>query len=209
MRKKVRISLCLTIIMLYTFGYTIQAQTSPNQIWTKESATQWLNSKTWKGEMTLSVYKAVDVVEFATQYHKNKIRWDKAFFYLKNQKLDTISAGKYYLMGDTVYVSVTDNKPKAFEATKWEAHKKYIDIQYVAKGKEKMGVAPVSKGSVVEPYIETKDVGFYSLPEPDCKYYVAQPDTFLIFFPAEAHRPNIKIEGCDTDKKIVIKVRAD
>lgn len=209
MRKKICISLCLTSIVLFVFSLNFQAQTSSNQTWTKEAATQWLNSKTWKGDMTLSVYKAVDAVEFAKQYHKNKIRWDKAFSYLKNQKLDTVSTGKYYLMGDTVYISVTYNKPKAFEATKWEAHKQYIDIQYVAKGMEKIGVAPVSKGSVAEPYNETKDVGFYSLPDADSKYYLAQPDTFLIFFTTEAHEPNIKIYGCDIDKKIVIKVLAD
>jgi len=108
-----------------------------------------------------------------------------------------------------VYVTVSDNKTKAFEETKWEAHKKYIDIQYVAKGKEKMGVAPFEKAIEVEPYNDKKDVGFYSISALESKFYIAQPDTFLIFFPSDAHRPNIKIDGVDADKKIVIKIRVE
>jgi YhcH/YjgK/YiaL family protein len=112
-------------------------------------------------------------------------------------------------MGDIVYVTITDNKPKPFEDTKWEAHRKYIDVQYIFKGKEKMGVAPIAGATEVEPYNDKKDVGFYSIPEKDCKYYIARPDSLFIFFPSDAHRPNIKADGYDTDKKIVIKIKAD
>jgi biofilm protein TabA len=198
----------LIILLLLIFINNIgKAQETGS--WTQEKADQWCNSRIWANGLQLQVFKGVNSIEFATQYNKNKSYWEKAFAYLNNLKLDTISAGKYYLMGDTVYVSVSDNKPKQFNETKWEAHKKYIDIQYVAKGKEKMGIGPFSKVTEIEVYSEKKDVGFYSLPEADCKYYIAQPDTFLIFFPADAHRPNIKIEGCDADKKVVIKIKAD
>jgi biofilm protein TabA len=199
----------LALLLLILTILAINSIAQVDKTWTKENATQWCTSRTWAAGLQLQVFNDVNVVEFATQYQKNKTAWDKAFLYLSNTKLDTISAGKYYLMGDTVYVNVSENKPKAFEETKWEAHKKYIDIQYVAKGKEKMGVAPFNKATELEAYNEKKDVGFYSIPEPECKYYVAQPDTFLIFFPSDAHRPNIIVDGINTDKKIVIKIRVN
>lgn len=190
---------------LKTFGQ----ENNSNNNWTKEQATEWLNSKTWTNGLDMKVYEAVDVIEFAKQYNKNKKYWKKAFEFLKNNRLDTIKAGKYPIVGDTVYASVTNNKPKAFEDTKWEAHKKYIDIQYVVNGKEKIGIASVLKGIILETYNEKNDVGFYSFSDNDCHYYIAQPDTFLIFFPGDSHRPNIKVEGHEAYKKIVIKVKAD
>jgi YhcH/YjgK/YiaL family protein len=185
------------------------AQTSGDQTWTPEKATKWFEAKEWANGMTLKVYDAVNKQEFAKQYNKNKAYWDKAFAYLKNTNLDTVTPGKYFLDGTNVFISVTESKSKAFEATKWEAHRKYIDIQYIIKGKEKMGVAPFAKAKEVEPYNETKDIGFYSVAEADSKFYIAEPGTFLIFFPQEAHRPSIKVDGFDTTKKIVIKVKAD
>ncbi len=37
---------------------------------------------------------------------------------------------------------------------------------------------------------------------------LAEPGTFFIFTPEDAHRPGIKVDGFDTLKKVVIKVRA-
>ncbi len=194
------------ILLAFTaicISYPALAQT------TNLNSAQWLKAKEWANGLSLKVYDSVNAPEFEKQYNKNKVYWDKAFAYLKNTNLDTISPGKYFLDGDNVIATVSENKPKEFEATKWEAHRKYIDIQYIINGKERMGVAPLSKATVVEPYNETKDVGFYSIADADSKFYLAEPGVFLIFFPCETHRPNIKTDGCDKDKKIVIKVKAD
>ena len=70
-------------------------------------------------------------------------------------------------------------------------------------GKEKIGVAPVSRAKVKEPYDETKDIAFY---ESDGKYYVAEPGTFFLFFPQETHRPSIKVDASVPVRKLVIKI---
>lgn len=194
-----------TTIFVMSMGASCQSQTSGT--WSKEDAGKWFKGGEWLNGLKLNAHESTDQIEFANQYHKNKALWDKAFAFLKNTNLDTIRAGKYPIDGDNLYASVTENPTKDFDKTKWEAHKKYIDVQYVIKGKEKIGVAPFSTATVVTPYDETKDVGFYS--SNDGKFYEAQPGTFFIFFPQDAHRPNIKIEGCDVDKKIVLKVRVN
>ena len=202
----------ILIVLLSSFSISIglcQSQTQGVQEWTAEKARQWFETKEWANGLTLKAYESLDVQEFAKQYHKNKVYWDKAFLYLKNTNLDTVTPGKYYLDGQNVYISVTEGKTKDFVASKWEAHRKYIDIQYVIRGKEKMGVAPFAKAKELETYDSAKDVGFYAIAETDAKFYTAEPGVFLIFFPKEAHRPGIKIDGCDSDKKIVIKVKAD
>jgi biofilm protein TabA len=199
----------ILLLLMEAFLGSTEGLSQTDSLWTREKSEQWCKSKVWAEGLKPNVFSGVNVVEFAKQFNKNKALWVKAFDFLKNTKFDTCKAGKYYLMGDIVYVTIMDNKPKSLDETKWEAHRKYIDVQYVFKGMEKMGVAPVLKATEVEPYSEKKDIGFYSVPEKDCKYYVARQDSFLIFFPSDAHRPNIKISGYDSDKKIVIKIKAD
>jgi biofilm protein TabA len=88
------------------------------------------------------------------------------------------------------------------EDVKWESHKKYIDLQYIIKGKEIIGVADASKATITKPY--TVDVINY---DADGKYYTTEPGKFFLFFPNDAHRPTIKVDGYDVVKKIVIKIQ--
>ena len=207
MKRQINRSFCVFVISIFLIHSGAKAQALFSDVWTKERASQWFSKGQWLNGLNLKAYEAIDQVEFAIQYHKNKKLWDKAFTYLKQTNLDSIAPGKYLIAGDSVYASVTAGPTKDFENTKWEAHKKYIDIQYVIKGNEKMGKAPVSLAKVITPYDETKDVAFYDVSQG--KFYEALPGTFLIFFPKETHRPGIKMEGCDKDKKVVIKIMAN
>jgi len=170
-------------------------------------AAKWLHTKEWARGLKLEAHKSIDALEFSFQYAKNREAWEKAFAWLRDTDLEKVSPGKHKIDGDRVYASVAEDNTKSLDDTRWEAHQKYIDIQYVVYGKEKMGVAPLSKAVSIEPFNAEKDVGFYEIPEADCKYYTAQPGTFFIFFPQDAHRPCIRTRGADSDKKIVIKIR--
>ena len=99
---------------------------------------------------------------------------------------------------------MTENPTKELAKTQWESHRKYIDMQCVVQGAEKFGFAPIAKATVVKPYDETRDVVNY---EVKGKFYETKPGTIYIFFPQDVHRPNIKADGVDKDKKLVVKVR--
>jgi len=186
-----------------------QAQ-NPKGNWTQKNAAKWFDSHDWAGGLALQADKSVDKVEFARQYHKNKPYWDLAFKWMKEHDLSTVATGKYVLDSMNVTVNVTEGpSTMAFEKTRWEGHGKYIDIQYIASGKEKMGIAPMAGSKIQIPYNASRDVGFYLVDEAKAKYVVAEPGKFLIFFPSDAHRPNIKVEGSETVKKVVFKIKAD
>ena len=172
--------------------------------WTKKKAKKWFKKKEWLGGLELKPSKTVDVQEFARQYHANKAYWDKAFAYLKNTDLDKLPKGKYPIDGDNVFASVTADSSKNFDKTNWESHRKYNDIQYVIDGEEMIGVYPVSKATVTKEYDDKRDVANYSA---DGKLYSATQGTFFIFFPSDAHRPNVTPGGNKVVKKIVIKVK--
>jgi biofilm protein TabA len=185
----------------------VGAQTKRSD-WSASKAQKWFKSQSWTKGFKATPYTDMDVQELAYQYNSNPVLWEKAFSYLANTNLDTLLLGKHILDGDNLYVTVSQGPVKSFEDTKWEAHKKYIDIQYVISGKEKMGKASIDKTTVLVPFDETKDIGFYSASDSDAVYYEANPGVFLIFFPKNAHRPGIKIEGNDKDKKLVVKIKA-
>jgi len=174
------------------------------QQWTAWSAKKWVKGREWANGAKIKLSSSADYLEFAKQYHANKAWWDKAFSFLNDAKLDTLKPGKYVIDGDNVYAMVTEAPSKEFDKSAWESHKKYIDLHYLIRGKEKIGAAPVATATVTNPYDATKDAANYNA---DGKYYIAAPGEFFLFFPGDAHRPNIKVEGYDTVKKLVIKIK--
>ena len=149
-------------------------------------------------------HETINKAEFARQYQLNKTYWDKAFAFLNNNKLDTMAVGRYAIDGDNVYAMITENPTKDQDSTKWESHQNYIDLQCVIKGEEKIGVANISNLVVTMQYDAGKDLINYS---GEGKFYNAKPGTFFLFFPQDAHRPNVTANGNKPDKKIVIKIR--
>lgn len=168
-------------------------------------ATKWFSKKDYLNGLQIEPHPATNKAEFARQYNANKELWDQAFAYLKNTDLKALPKGKYTIVPDKVTVSVTEDSTKNFDKTTWESHRKMVDIQYIISGEEKMGFAPVSTAKVTKPYDEKRDAANY---EVDGKYFVSSPDKMFIFFPTDAHRPNITTTNNLPDKKIVIKIAA-
>lgn len=191
-------------LLLLTFLFLTAIATAQDTTWTEKSATKWLHKKEWKNGSKLNVYPTVNKIEFARQYSKNKALWLKVFAFLRDSDLTMLKPGKYPIDGDNAFASITETPSKEFDKTTWESHRKYIDLQYVIKGKEKIGVAPVLTATVIKPYNEKADAANYTA---NGQFYIAEPGTFYLFFPQDAHRPTIKVDGYDVVKKLVIKIK--
>jgi YhcH/YjgK/YiaL family protein len=192
-------------LVLFSFLMQANAQTTSSKLVNKKEAKKWFKKKEWLGGVQLSPSKSIDAQEFYRQYNANKTYWDKAFAFIKDHDLKALSNGKHEIDGDNVFASVTESPSKDFDKTNWESHRNYVDLQYVIDGEELIGVNPVSKSTITKPYNEKSDAANYSA---DGKIYKATPGTFFIFFPTDAHRPNITPGGNKMVKKLVIKVRA-
>lgn len=184
-------------------GLNENSGTLTDTTWTKQKASKWFSSRKWLNGVKLKPHQTIDQLEFARQYHANKSYWDKAFAYLKETDLDTVKPGRYHIDGENVYASITEAPTRELDSSKFEAHQKYVDLQYVKKGKELIGVAPLSLLSVTDAYDASKDIGFHA---GEGKYYEAHPGIFFIFFPKNAHRPGLNVKGGEVVKKLVIKV---
>lgn len=195
----------LLYLMLGLGGVSACAPATGNN-WDESKTLDWYRNREWLNGLSLSPHASVNWQEFSQQYHNNKSGWDKAFEFLKTHNLDSLTPGRYPIDKGHVFAIVTEVAPSPMEQIKWEAHRKFNDLQYIAWGKAKMGVAPVAQATVSEAYDDRKDIAFYDAAG---QYYDAEPGTFFIFSPQDVHRPAIKVDGYDQIKRIVIKVSTD
>ncbi|MBQ9941514.1 MAG: YhcH/YjgK/YiaL family protein [Christensenellaceae bacterium] len=86
---------------------------------------------------------------------------------------------------------------------KYECHKEYIDVQYVASGREAMGWGRVEDFAVAEAR-EADDLYFLS---GKGELHPLVAGTFMILFPEDAHMPTVKLEQNEQIEKIVVKVK--
>jgi len=191
----------LYAVAIFTASVSCNAQEHSKTV-SKADITKWVKKKDWANGLQLTLHSSVNADSFYRAYHINKKLWDAAFAFLKDQHLDEILPGKYPIVGEEVFASVTEAPSKNKEEVKWESHKNYIDLQYIIKGKEMIGIADTSKATIIKPY--TVDVINY---DAEGTYYISEPGKFFLFFPNDAHRPVIKVEGYDVVKKIVIKIQ--
>jgi YhcH/YjgK/YiaL family protein len=125
-------------------------------------------------------------------------------FMLENN-LNELAVGKYEIDGENVFAIVQSYDTKPLSEGKWEAHQKYIDIQHVISGNEKMGFAPLKTMEISQPYDNEKD---YLLFSGDGHFLDANSDNFFVFYPQDVHLPGLHaLSGTEPVKKIVVKVK--
>lgn len=130
----------------------------------------------------------------------------KGFEYLKNTDFSRVENGKYELQGEDLFAIVNSYETEPREVRKWEAHRKYIDIQYIVSGIEEMAIAPLHYMKTIQPYQAEND---YALFEGPGETITVPAGFFTIFFPTDVHMPNlIHGEACQI-KKVVLKVRVE
>jgi YhcH/YjgK/YiaL family protein len=203
--KNLFIKTMLLASILSLFG--CKNQNDPS-VWSSKQVDKWFEKGEWLGGWQVKPDASIDRKEFAISYFRHKERWDKAFAFLKDNDLSTLEPKRHEIDGSDVYALVSEYMSKNEEDARYEAHIKYIDIQYVISGKELMGLAPMSeKKDILEPYNETNDIMFFTVNQ--ISNLKASPDRFFIFFPDDAHRPGLKDGENSPVKKIVIKVKVD
>ena len=119
-------------------------------------------------------------------------------------KAEGAAVGKYDLENG-VYVSVQEYTTKARSEAKYEAHKKFIDIQMILSGKELIAVSPIEKMTISDEYNEEKDFMLFHHND-ECTDYVLEAGDFLILYPQDVHMPGVCVNEKSPVRKIVVKV---
>lgn len=147
-----------------------------------------------------------DRLKNSSQFFPLGERITKALQYLSQTDFTNLESGKYEIDGENIFALVQTYNTKPFSAGKWEAHKKYIDVQYIVSGKEKMGFTETTKVIIMEEYDEEKDCAIY---KGEGNFLIADEGHFAIFFPSDVHMPGMAINIPKEVKKVVVKVKTE
>lgn len=176
--------------------------------WNEKQINKWFEKGEWLNGWQVKPDASINRKAFAISYFQQKERWDKAFKFLNESDLKNMELKRYDLDGNNLYCLLSEYMSKNEENARYEAHRKYLDIQYVVSGKEFIGITPISQQKdVLEPYSEEKDIMFMTVNQGT--NHQAQPDRFFIFFPDDLHRPGLKDGENSPVRKMVVKVRID
>ena len=111
-----------------------------------------------------------------------------------------------YDFGEDCFVLVSSYESKRLqEDMRLEAHEKYIDVQYLAVGAERIFHTDKQTLTVTDPYNAQKDIAFYHLTT--AQEVQVRAGEAVILDTNEAHLPNVAIDTPVFVQKAVIKLK--
>jgi len=129
-------------------------------------------------------------------------KFKEAFEYLSITDFSLLKDGKYEISEDDIFAIV--NSYLTSNDNVWEAHKKYVDIQYIVSGEEKFGFTNINLTEEIQQYDYDKDFALFT---PGTNFINLRKGQFIIFFPEDVHSPGNQVDKRSDVKKVVVKVK--
>ena len=146
----------------------------------------------------------IDQLSNADQYHGLGERVAAGLRWLVEHAGAGLPDGRCEIDGEAMYALAITYEPRDAAGAEFEAHQRYLDIQYVVSGVERMGWADLGTLTPRGEYDADSDARMFS-GEPS--WVTAAAGTFIIFKPQDGHIPGVATEGSGQVRKLVVKVR--
>jgi biofilm protein TabA len=150
----------------------------------------------------------LDRLEHARMYRALAVDIARALDYLQQTDLRALADGRHELDGDRLFAMVQRYRPKPAGEAVWEAHRKYIDVQYIVEGCERMGYTYLrNELAVRQAYDPQKDFAFY---DATGDLMEVPAGSFVIFWPHDVHAPGLTTDPPERSPqvcKVVVKCR--
>jgi len=177
----------------------------PVSEWSDQEIDEWFTSSSWQNELPMKPDSSINTRLFVEQNMLNGTAWEAAYKFLKETDFESISPGRYDLGKSGTYATVSDYVTKNADTAFYEAHRKYIDIQYVPVGQEYIGLTSLSNiDTVTLDYDADKDIEFFIKEDTDQR--LTNKDKFFVFFPEDGHKPCLKVDSNVMVRKVVVKI---
>lgn len=125
--------------------------------------------------------------------------------YLREVRMD-IAVGSYQI-NPRVKAIVSEYTTKEINENGFEAHRDYIDIQYLISGKEVIDSLPLEYLKEIKPYNKEIDAAFYEATNIKPQELLLGNGYFAILFPQDGHMPQLSVDMPMKVKKVVLKVK--
>ncbi len=136
----------------------------------------------------------------------------RGFDWLRRFDADT-PEGRHDILGDDLFASVQRYTTEPAEARRYESHQRYLDIQFLATGRELIHVCETSALAVTQAYDDANDLVFYGDPAgdpfgvPAAQRVALGGDVCCVLWPSDGHKPCCVCGAPGTVLKVVVKVR--
>lgn len=124
--------------------------------------------------------------------------------YLRTVKAD-VEKGVHEL-SPRVKAIVSEYVTKEENENGFEAHRDYIDIQYLISGSEKIACLPLEYLKETKSYNKEIDASFHEKNAMSAQEMIIGNGYFAIFFPQDGHKPGLCISEPNFVQKVVVKI---
>lgn len=172
--------------------------------WSDQEIQNWFQASAWNHELPMKPDSSINVRLFVEQNVLNPNSWAVALKFLQESDFNAMELGRYALAEDGTYANIEEYTTK--DSSHFEAHRKFIDIQYLANGQEYIYVTPLEHeiSQQVTPYNEARDIEFFDKDSYSKK--LLSSDNFLVLFPSDGHKPCMKVDENMKVRKVVVKI---
>jgi biofilm protein TabA len=133
----------------------------------------------------------------------------RGLVYLRDTDFSKLEPGRYEIDGTAIFALVQEYQPTPKEEKKPEAHRKYLDIQYVFQGSEIICYSLENRvNEVLEDHLAEKDLLFFKSVQNEMDLILTQ-GMYVILFPQDIHRPGCRYGKGGHVKKVVVKISRD
>jgi biofilm protein TabA len=130
-----------------------------------------------------------------------------ALAHLRDTDFNRLPAGNYDLDGKDIRVQVIDTTTRPVADCRPEVHREYADVQFLVRGRERIGVAVDSgDNEISEDFMPERDLRFYKGVASET-VLTMRPGSFAVFLPSDVHAPAGAVDAPEPIRKVVVKVR--
>ena len=148
----------------------------------------------------------LDKIDRCERYFCLHADFKAGFDFIKKALDEKLPAEKYEIDGEKIFAMIQEYETRAWEKPFFEGHKRYIDLQFIAEGEERMDLIDITRADMIAAYDEKIEAAFFA-PKGECTRGAFAAGDFAIFFPEDLHQPGLRI-GADACKmkKIIVKI---
>ncbi len=146
-----------------------------------------------------------DKIENLGLYFDGKEYFSRIEDVIKEFIKSPFDSGRIDIDGDNMWCNVAKYNVEAKDEIKYEAHRKYADVQVMIEGEEIIGYSNLSDCTITEDFNGDNDISFMTSDKG-----VMMPlrkGFFMVLFPEDAHAPCLKSDGAEFAHKLVFKVK--
>ena len=149
----------------------------------------------------------IDKIDNYEEYLEEHPEFKAIYDFIKEDAAEQKADGSYELDGRKLFCNISTYRTELDKEVKFEAYKKYADLQYIYSGIEKIGWSPlgdIEENIISEEYSKGGDIAFY---DGKSKFdFVLTKGTFLYLAPEDAHAPCQCAEKEMIVRKMVFKI---